>query len=152
MRLIKISASKSVSLCAMPFNHGKCGANCDELTKEWDGVMRSVSKGLEKIGVLGNENPDGDFDVNPYYSARPGEVFSRYIDVCVISERGAYKDLLTPLHAILMGLKKPYRIGISPQIVGWNILFAVYLERDQAQVWCPNKTYFERLLKTIHNL
>ena len=147
MKIIKISASKGDSLSAAPFNHEKCGTNCDNLIQEWDSAMTAVVNELEKIGVVGNAKPDGDFDVNPRYEVRPGEVFSRYLDVVIISEDGAHKNFLKALHTPLPKLKKSYRVGISPQIVGWDILFAVYLERDQAQVWCPAKHYFEFLRK-----
>jgi len=51
-----------------------------------------------------------------------------------------------------VGLKKEYRIGISPEIYGWDVLFGVYLERFQAQVWCPNKVYFQHLQKCLEYL
>lgn len=152
VRIINISARKSDSLSAAQFNAVKCTSNCEELIAEWDSAMAAIVNELEKIGVVGNAKPDADFDLNRFYTVRPGEIFSRYVDVVIISQAGAYKNFVKAVHCALSKTTNAYRVGISPQIPGWETLFAVYLETHQAQVWCPDKRYFQFIRDAVEPL
>src|SRR5439155_10735273 len=88
MRITKISAAKGDSLCARAFNSEVCRRNAKQLEAEWDKVKDRIVARLERLGSVGNAKPDSDFDINPCHIIRDGELFSRFIDVCVLSERG----------------------------------------------------------------
>jgi hypothetical protein len=122
------------------------------LAEEWDEAIQALGSELREVGEIGNADPAADFDINPYYPIRPGATFSRYIDVVVISRAGAYKNFVNAVYRGLSKLRNAYRVGISPQIPGWTALFNVYLECDQAQVWCPDKRYFEFLRNAIESV
>src|SRR5689334_9771650 len=149
MRITKISAAKGVSLCATPFNYEVCRGNSKELQAEWDKVEGRLVARLEPLGSVGNANPDADFDVNPDYLIRNGDLFNRFIDVCVISERGAHVDFLKAMHSVLKQSKRRYRICVRPEVVGWGVLFYVFLEANQAQIWCNDKSYFKWLAERL---
>src|SRR5262245_43881109 len=133
MRIAKISAAKGDSLCATPFNSEACRSNAKELQAEWDKVKGRIVARLERLGLVGNAKPDADFDVNPDHIIRDGDLFSRFIEVCVVSERGARLDFLRAVHSVLKKSKRKYRICIRPEVVGWDVLFYVFLEVQQAQ-------------------
>jgi len=152
MRIIKISADKGDSLAAIAFNSEVCKSNVKELEAEWDKMKDTVVARLARLGPVGNAKPDADFDVNPYYKIRQGDLFSRFIDVCVISEKGAYLDFLKAVYSVLKKSEKKYRICIRPEIVGWGGLFYVFLEVDQAQVWCRDKAYGNWLMARLKSL
>ena len=152
MRIIKISAEKGDSLAAIAFNSEVCKSNVKELEAEWDKMKDKVVARLARLGPVGNAKPDADFDVSPYYTVRQGDLFSRFIDVCVISEKGAYLDFLKAVYSVLKKSEKKYRICIRPEVVGWEVLFYVFLETNQSQMWCNDKTYFKWLEERLQGI
>ncbi len=136
----------------MAFNSELCRGNAKELEAEWDRIKDRIVARLERLGSVGNAKPDADFDVNPYYLVRDGELFSRFIDVCIISERGAHLDFLKAMYPALNKSERKYRICIRPEVVGWEVLFYVFLEAKQAQVWCNDKPYFKWLEERLQGV
>jgi hypothetical protein len=141
MRITRISAAKGDSLSASPFNSEVCRSNAKVLQAEWDKVEGRLVARLERLGSVGNAKPDADFDVNPDYKIRNSDLFSRFIEVCVVSERGARLDFLKAVHSVLKKSRRKYRICVRPEVVGWEVFFYVFLEATQAQIWCNDKTY-----------
>ena len=152
MRIIKIPAAKGDSLCATPFNSEVCRLYAKQLQAEWDKVEGRLVARLERLGSVGNAKRNADFHVNPDYVIRNGDLFSRFVDVCVISERGAYLDFLKAVHSVLRQSKRRYRICVRPEVVGWGVLFYVFLEAKQAQIWCNDKSYFKWIEERLRGI
>jgi hypothetical protein len=134
MRVKSLTLRMADRIAGEAFNAEPGRPDTSRLLGEWDAMLSRMARSLARLGPVGNANPQAWFDVNPSYI--PCEVFSRYIDVVLLSEEAFRSAWPTAVYQCITKGPAAFRVGVRPEVFRQEPFFAAFLEPSLAQVWC----------------